>query len=149
MGRVRRGERIFGAALGAVGLFALYQGTSLPLGSLSEPDAGFFPVVVAIALILFALLALKGRAFEVDRPPPDPGGAARVAVLIGSLGIYGWLLPLAGFVPCTIVLLGILLRGLGDVSWSATIVCAVTAAVGCYFLFTRLGLPLPSGALGF
>lgn len=144
-----RGKRIFGATLGVAGLFALYQGTSLPLGSLREPDAGFFPVVVAITLVLFALLALNDRTFEVDRPRPEPGGAARVVVLIASLGAYGWLLPSAGFVLCTAVLLGILLRGLGDVGWRSTIVCAVTAAVGCYLLFTRLGMPLPSGALGF
>ena len=57
-----RGERVFGAALAGVGLIALLAGSKLPFGTLREPGAGFFPLTVAAALILFAALSM----FEDD-----------------------------------------------------------------------------------
>lgn len=146
---VPRGERVFGAALVGVGLVALYKANSLPLGNLREPGSGFFPVVVAVALVLFAALALTSRNPEADKSPAEPGGAARMWVLSVMVAAYAWFLPSVGFVLCTVVLLGLLLRGVGDVGWLSTVICAAGGAAGCYFLFTRLGMPLPSGLLGF
>lgn len=145
----RRGEHVFGAALIGIGLFALYARTGLPLGTLREPGAGFFPAAVAVALILFAALALGSRTSEMNKPPAEPGGVAGVWILIALLAAYGWFLQPVGFVLCTTVLLGVVLRGLGAVGWPSTIVCAAGGAAGCYFLFTRLGMPLPAGLLGF
>lgn len=143
------GEQVFGAALVSVGIFALYKAANLPLGSLREPDSGFFPVVVAVTLTLFAALSVSGTTSEADIPQPERGGIARIWILTGLLAAYAWLLPSVGFVLCTAVLLGVLLRGLGAVGWPSTIVCAGGGAAGCYFLFTRLGMPLPSGLLSF
>lgn len=143
------GERAFGAALIGIGLLALYAGSGLPLGSLREPGAGFFPAAVAVALILLALLAATGRIPEAGDPQAGPGSAVRVWILTAMIAAYAWLLPFAGFVLCTTVLLVVALRGLGAVGWLPTIVCAAGGAAGCYFLFTRLGMPLPPGLLGF
>ena len=144
-----RGGKIFGAALVAVGIFALYKAASLPLGNLREPDSGFFPVVVAVALTLFAALSISSRTPEADTAQAEPGGLARVWILAALLAAYAWFLPSVGFVLCTAVLLGVLLRGLGRVNWRSTVLYAGGGAAGCYFLFSRLGLPLPSGLLGF
>ena len=149
MRRATRGERVLGAGLVGIGVFALYQATGLPLGNLREPDAGFFPVVVAVTLTLFAAFALNSRAYETDHPHAERGGIARVLIVSASLGAYAWLLPSVGFVLCTAVLLGVLLRGVGEVSWRSTVIGASGGAAGCYFLFTRLGMPLPPGLLGF
>lgn len=148
MRSVLRGERVFGATLVGTGLFALYKANEFSLGNLREPDAGFFPVVVAVALIVFAVLAVTGSA-DVDKPRAEPGGVARVGVLIAVLAAYAWLMPFVGFVLCTVVLLGVLLRGLGGAGWPATLIGAIGGAVGCYLLFSRLGMPLPPGLLGF
>lgn len=146
---VPRGEQVFGAVLVGVGIFALYKAASLPLGNLREPDSGFFPVVVAVTLTLFAVLSIGSGTSGVDRPRAEPGGMARIWILTALLAAYGWLLSSVGFVLCTAVLLGVLFRGLGKVGWPSTILCAGGGAAGCYFLFTRLGLPLPSGLLSF
>ncbi len=146
---VLHGERILGAVLAGIGVLALYQVADLPIGSLREPGAGLFPVVVASALILFSALALLSRTRDADPLPAEPGGIGGVWILIAALAAYGWLLPSAGFVVCTAVLLGMLLRRPGGVGWPATVICAVGGAAGCYFLFTRLGMPLPAGLLGF
>jgi hypothetical protein len=144
-----RGGKIFGAALVAVGVFALYKAASLPLGNLREPDSGFFPVVVTITLTVFAALSLWDRNSEADTAQAEPGGLARVWILAALLAAYAGLLPLVGFLLCTAVLLGVLLRGLGQVNWRSTIFYAGGGTIGCYFLFSWLGLPLPSGLLDF
>ena len=143
------GEQVFGAALVGVGIFALYEAASLPLGSLREPDSGFFPVVVAVTLTLFAALSVSKGTSEAANAGAEPGGMVRIWILSTLLAAYAWLLPSAGFVLCTAVLLGVLLRGLGKVGWPSTLIGAGGGAAGCYFLFTRLGLPLPSGLLSF
>ena len=144
-----RGESAFGAALIGVGLFALYARTGLPFGNLREPGAGFFPVVIAVALILFAAFALTSRTLEADESQAEPGSVVRVSILTAMIATYAGLLPSVGFVLCTTALLGVTLRVLGDVGWQSTVVCAAGGATGSYFLFTRLGMPLPAGVLGF
>lgn len=143
-----RGESVFGAALIGAGLFALYAGTGLPFGNLREPGAGFFPVVIAVALILFAAFALSSRTLEADKAQAEPGSVARVSILTAMIAAYAWLLPTVGFILCTVGLLVVLLR-LGNVGWAPTIISATGGAAACYLLFTRLGMPLPSGLLGF
>lgn len=138
------------AVLIALGLAALYEATDLPFGTARQPDSGFFPISVAIALILSAALA----AAEGPPPPlveaaPEAGGTVRVWAVIAALAVYAGAITPAGFIVSTAALLILLLRGIGRLSWSVSVATAVLAAVGCYWLFTRLGLPLPAGILGF
>ena len=145
----RLGEALFGASLLAVGFFALYKASALPVGSLREPDSGLFPLAIAVVLAVFAALSLRtlrrpGPPHTAERP-----GVVRVVVLIASLGAYAWLLPRVGFLLCTAVLLALVLRGLGRAGWMVTALASVGGALGCYYLFTRLGLPLPAGYWGF
>ena len=80
-----------------VGLFAIFKASALPFGSLSEPDSGLFPVVIAVVLVLFSALSLGNR----ERPPvaatAERAGIVRVLVLIAALCAYAWFLPRAGF----------------------------------------------------
>jgi hypothetical protein len=152
----RRGGRVFGAALTGAGLVALFAGRDLPFGTLREPGAGFFPLTVAAALMLFAVLSMFGGDFLLEQPSSackteykTERTAVRAWILAVLLALYAWLLPQAGFVLCTTVLLATMLGVLGRVSWLRAIVIAVAAAAGCWFLFTRLGMPLPRGLLAF
>ncbi|MGQ0751106.1 MAG: tripartite tricarboxylate transporter TctB family protein [Betaproteobacteria bacterium] len=141
-------ERIFGAALIAIGLAASYPRVELPFGTLHEPGAGFFPVVAGIALAVFAAFALFGRANQSDKLTLEPEALVGVAVLSVTIAACGALLRSVGFVPCAIVLLAVALR-LGRVAWLPTLASATVAAIACYVLFTRLGMPLPAGILKF
>src|ERR1700743_2644564 len=63
-------DRLCGIAFTAVALF-LYKSTAeLPFGSLSAPDAGFFP------RCLSALLALLGLGLILQPQPTDPAPSA-------------------------------------------------------------------------
>ena len=147
MGHARLGEALFGAALLGVGVFAIWKASALPFGSPSSPDAGFFPVSIGVVLTLFAALSLAVRS--PPAAPAERAGIARVLVLVAAVAAYAWLLPRAGFIVCTLMLLALTLRSLGRVGWLATIVASVAGTLACYVLFTRLGLPLPAGLLGF
>ncbi len=160
----RRGGRVFGAALTGIGLIALFAGRDLPFGTMREPGAGFFPLTVAITLMLFAVLSVFGGDFAAEEPSSvyeteyktgyeteykTERTAVRAWMLAVLLALYAWLLPQAGFVLCTTVLLATVLAGLGRVSWWRAVMIAAVAAAGCWFLFTRLGMPLPRGLLAF
>ena len=137
--------RIAGAALLAFSLAAAYAALRLPFGSVRQPETGFFPTLVALALVLFSALALA------ERPQaPEPlrlGGPARLWVVTGATAAYAALLQPAGFPVCTAALLLLLLRGIGRLSWIVSIVAALVATAVTYELFTRLGMPLPAGLL--
>lgn len=146
--RTRPGEALFGVALLGLGLFAIYQASALPFGSVSSPDAGLFPISIAVALTVFAALSLVAGS-TAAAGSAEREGIVRVCVLIAAVACYAVLLPRAGFIVCTLVLLAVMLRGLGRVGWLATIVCASAGTLACYVLFTRLGMPLPAGLFGF
>lgn len=155
----RLGERVFGAALAGIGLIALVAGRDLPFGTMREPGAGFFPLTVATALMVFAVLSMFGMDSAAEERPAvheteheTERTAVRAWILAALVALYAWLLPLAGFVLCTTVLLAVVLGVAGRVdrvSWLRAIAIAVVAAAGCWFLFTRLGMPLPGGVLAF
>ena len=138
------------AALVAFGLAALYKASSLPFGTVREPGSGFYPSLICVALIVFAAVS-----FALPEPPSPlqdtaaPRGALRVWIVVAALAAYAWALVAVGFLLCTAALIVLLLRGYGEVSWRASVSAAVLAAVACHGLFTRLGVPLPAGILGF
>lgn len=148
MGGGRLGERLFGLFLLGVGLFAIYRSSLLPAGTVRTPDAGLFPFWISIALTVLVACSLAVRA-PGALVPAERLGVARAAVMMAAIGFYAILLPWLGFLLCTVALLALTLRGLGRVGWLWTTVWAFGGTVGCYLLFTRLGLPLPAGVLGF
>ncbi|MGH8700598.1 MAG: tripartite tricarboxylate transporter TctB family protein [Burkholderiales bacterium] len=142
--------RYAAAALIGLGLAALYEASGLPFGTLRQPGTGFFPILVAAAVVVFAALAFA------ERPKPqrgeetvEAGGEARVWAVIAGLAIYAGLVKAAGFIICTAALLFLLLRVIGRASWAGTAIGVVSGSIGCYWAFTRLGLPLPDGIFGF
>lgn len=149
----RRGRlrgRLPSAALIALGLAALYEASSLPFGTVRQPDTAFFPSLVSLALVCFAALAtVRGDEPEGFEVPAESGGQSRAWAVIVAVAVYAGLLAPVGFLICTAALLLLLLRAIGRASWTASTVGAAAGSVCCYALFTRMGMPLPDGLLGF
>ena len=137
--------RVACALLLLVGLTAVYAASRLTFGSVRQPETGFFPMLVALALVLFSAVALA--EWPRDLEPAQKGGMARVGIVVGAVAAYAALIQPVGFVVCTVALLLLLLRGVGRVAWLASVVAAAVASAACYELFTRLGMPLPAGIL--
>jgi len=142
--------RYAAAALIALGLAALYAATDLHFGTARQPGTGFFPILVAVALVIFAAFAFAERPEPQDGDETvEAGGPAHVWVVIAVLATYAGLVKAAGFIICTALLLFVLLRVIGRASWAGTAIGVVSGSIGCYWIFSRLGLPLPTGLLGF
>jgi hypothetical protein len=142
--------RVPAAALMALGLAALYKASSLPFGTVREPDSGFYPILICIALVAFAGISFASP--EQARPSEGdshPRGSLRVWGIVVAMVLYVWALGAVGFLLCTAALVVLLLRGMGALPWLHSVVAAVVAAAACYALFTRLGVPLPAGILSF
>jgi hypothetical protein len=140
------GNAVTGGVLAAAGAFATFQAAQLPFGSIAQPDSGFFPLCVAVLVVIFAL-GIIAESHDADGTAPTRpswGVAAVAAALVG----YVFLLKPAGFVICTLALLLFMLRALGALQWRRALGIALPAVVVCYVVFTRLGVPLPPGILG-
>jgi putative tricarboxylic transport membrane protein len=137
--------RVACALLLFLGLTALYAASRLTFGAARQPETGFFPTIVALALVLFSALAVAERPEALA--PIEKGGAARAWIVVGATAAYAILVQPVGFLVATTALLLLLLRGIGKVSWTYSIMGSVVAALVCYELFTRLGMPLPAGLL--
>lgn len=142
--------RLPAVALIGLGLAALYEASSLPFGTVRQPDSGFYPILVSIALVVFgAVAAAEATPSSPNETPAVAGAQARVWLAIFALAAYAWAVAPIGFILCTAALLVLLLRGIGRVRWSASMAAAMLASVACYSLFTKLGMPLPAGLLRF
>jgi hypothetical protein len=142
-------ERLPALALLGLGLAALAGASGLAFGSLRQPGSGFYPTLVSVALIAFGALSLGVPAHALGSSPAQSGGHVRVWVVVGALAAFVWALKPVGFLLCAAALLLLLLRGMGGISWLASVTAAALGALACYVLFTRLGMPLPVGLLGF
>ena len=71
-------------------------------------------------------------------------------LVMGALTAYALLLSRLGFILCTALFVGFMLRVVKPQSWPAVIAGAVLAALGTYAIFELwLQAQLPSGPLGF
>jgi putative tricarboxylic transport membrane protein len=141
--------RLPALALIGLGLAALIEASGLSFGTLRQPGSGFYPMLVCIALIAFGALSLAAAGPAPSSAAAQAGGHARVWLVVAALLAYVWVLIPVGFLLSTMALLLLLLRGIGGVAWLGSTTAAALGAVACYALFTRLGMPLPAGLLGF
>lgn len=142
------GQRLPSAAFAVFGLAALYKASALPFGSVSQPGSGFFPALIGVALVVFAAVALFAPSAKPEEAQSPARGEVAVWIVIIALLAYVLALPHLGFIPSTAAIILLLLRGIGGVPWRNSLIAAIVAAVACYVLFTRLGVPLPAGVLG-
>lgn len=142
-------DRISGITLCVAGLFLLRTAARLPFGKLSAPDAGFFPISLAVLLLLAAVVlvarSLRAAPAALDFTPRSWG----VAIAVLALFLYGVLVNRIGFLICTIAILFLLMNTHGRLGWKLSLLLAVPSVVVTYLGFIELGVPLPSGLLGF
>jgi hypothetical protein len=140
-------DRISGVVLCGAGGFFLREAFHLPFGTLSAPDAGFFPRSLA-TLLLLAGIVLFVRSFRI--PPELLDFTKRswgVALAIALLFLYGVLLERVGFVISTVAILFLLMKVYGELGWKLSLLIAVPSVVVTYLGFLQLGVPLPAGPL--
>jgi putative tricarboxylic transport membrane protein len=142
------GDRASGVVFAAIGAFLLLEGSDLPVGSLNAPDAGFFPTILSVLLLVFggALIAMSFRtpAGALDFTSRSWATAAGAGVLL----LYAGLLDRIGFLICTTVVLLLLTKVYGRLSWWVSLAVTLSTVFAAYLGFKQLGVPLPAGILG-
>jgi putative tricarboxylic transport membrane protein len=144
-------------AVGGLGLVISigYLGMSvqLPFGSVAQPGAGVFPIIVGVVLMLTSLAAMwEGWQMDKAEQVAVPVGAdrKRLLSLIGLLLVYFVALPWLGQIISSALFCLFLMRLLSDTSWSRIIVYSLVIAVALHFVFVHLlQVPMPRGVLDF
>ena len=148
-------ERVKAGAVGGVflllGVFICFEGLQVPVGTVRMPGAGFFPLLLGIALSALSILLL---AMSVVSPPA--GATAlwperrEVVYLAATVAAAVLLFERAGFLVTMALFLVVAVRVLGKMRWSTVIVLALVGSVSSYVVFSRvLQIALPSGILPF
>ena len=153
------GPRIFAVALLAFGLFVLF-GTFQLSGreglSLSGPR--FFPLVVAVGLLVFGTLFLISTTLRRDRYLGEKAAAEGVAtdwsttgLIAAILVVYAFLLDPLGYIVATALLFpaaAYVLGSRGRRKVLRNLAIGVVLGVVVFFSFTELlGVRLPDGLL--
>jgi Tripartite tricarboxylate transporter TctB family len=143
----RHPDRVSGIVLCIAGGVFLRESSHLPFGTLSAPDAGFFPRSLAAALLLAGIVIFM-RAFNTV---PDALDFTKrswgVVMAIALLLLYGALLERLGFLICTVAILFVLMKVYGGMGWKLSLLIVVPSVVATYLGFLELGVPLPGGIL--
>ena len=142
-----------GLAWLAFGVFVGWQGWKLGVGELHEPGSGFAVFWCGVIAAGLAATILVGAVVE--------GGPSlltlwadtrwpKVMLVMALLLIFGFFFEQIGFIPCSLVLLLVLMRFIDPVPWWQAIVVSIGAALGIWFVLAKfLKIQLPSGVLAY
>ena len=138
---VAPGERIPGLLLCLLGLWVVWQGVRLRLGSWVDPGPGMFPAVVGV------LLAAVGGLLALKPPPAGPGEAGSLwEAGKGAALTLGFVLalPVLGMAPSLALFMAAWVRWVGGRPWRQAVGAALVVALGGVGLFRELfQVPLP------
>ena len=143
-------SELWGGLIGlALGIFVIWSGVKLKLGSINDPGSGYVLFYTGILMCLFALTIITAAVTE-----GGPGfgsrweGArwTRPLVLIACLIAFSFALEPFGFLLSAIPLMLLLLRAIDPVRWTLALPLAVLAPLGVWWVLKHaLLIQLPSG----
>lgn len=142
------GDLVSGIVVGLAGALCTVVAWRLPFGSLRAPDAGFFPISLSVLLTGIGLI-IVGRALagKTGTPIEFPTEIQHVGLTIVMLLAFAATLERIGYVLGTSIVLLILTRFLGAMSWRRSALIVVPSVLVSYLAFRQLGVPLPAGVL--
>lgn len=146
---LRNADRFSGIVLVLVAAFAVYEASRLPFGSIRAPDAGFFPISLSVLLLVVAVVIVLRSFITVSERPQFTSQSWYVVFAAIALVVYSLVLPTLGFLVSTIIIMLLMMRGFGGMSWTRAVLIAVPAVLISYLAFLELGVPLPRGFLPF
>ena len=132
-----------------LGIVICIEALQVPIGSVRMPGAGFFPLLLGLALAVLSL-SLLGITYATAAAAPVRVWPERpeVVYLVGSLLASVWLFERAGFLITMTLFLCVALRVLGRKSWTLALALGLAGSAAAYIVFSRgLQIALPSGIL--
>jgi len=138
-----------------VGLMITIASIPYGLGTLDSPGTGFLPFLSGMAITIFSfiglMLATLKRRMGVGWKPMMQGLIWKKSfIVLVALLAYVLLLKPLGFLLCTALFIGFLLRAVQPQRWPVVMAGAIGTAAGAYGIFeVWLKAQLPKGPWGF
>jgi putative tricarboxylic transport membrane protein len=145
---MRKRDLILSLILLAVVIATLVETAKLPVGSLSSPHVGFFPLIIAILLGTLSLILL-GQAIkrkDAEKIPPLAGyrGWKPFGLTLGVLFLFAIFFERLGYLISTFLLIAFLARMSGKKKWRVVLMYGFIATLATYLIFdVFLKAPLP------
>jgi len=142
----RRGGLAIACALAVVGVAFVWQSALLDLGTIGLPGAGFFPLVLGVALVLFAsAIALEHLRERTEGKPVEFGHLDVLIVFAAMLAIPPLFEPLGAYGTLGLFGAALLVLIAKTRIWLAVASAAIGMVMCWYFFEVLLGLQLPAG----
>jgi putative tricarboxylic transport membrane protein len=132
-----------GLVIIAVSLFALWQGSDLPIGTLGGMGPGMLPRSLAVLLGLLGALLLAESMLEAGTPLGRWSIRGPLLVL-GAVAVFGLTIRPAGLLVAGPLAIVIAALASDEVRWRETLPFGAVMTLFCIGLFKfALGLPIP------
>jgi putative tricarboxylic transport membrane protein len=143
-------SELWGGLIGlALGVFVIWSGLKLKLGSIHDPGSGYVLFYTGLLICVFAVTIIVAAITEGGPTFGSRWEDARWTkplLVIACLTAFAFALEPLGFLLSAIPLMLLLLRVIDPVRWSLAIPIAVLAPLGVWWVLKRLLLiQLPSG----
>jgi len=143
-------SELWGGLIGlALGVFVIWSGLKLKLGTINDPGSGYVLFYTGILMCVFAVTIIVAAVTEGG---PTFGSRwegtrwTKPLLVIGCLIAFAIALDPLGFLISSIPLMLLLLRVIDPVRWTLAIPIAVLAPLGVWWVLKRMLLiQLPSG----
>jgi putative tricarboxylic transport membrane protein len=148
-------DQVSGAVWVAVGIAVALGSMRYGVGPLESPGTGFLPFLAGCAIALLALIGLIQSTLKLRKgtgwTPILRGVLWRKPLFVmAALIAYALLMKPLGFILCTILFVGFLLRVVEPQRWPVVIAGALGAALGAFAIFSVwLKTQLPQGPWGY
>jgi len=149
---MKKSDLILSLILLALALVTLVETSKLPIGNLSSPHVGFFPLIIGIVLaILSSLLLISaiGKRGIKEKLWVNPGGWKPLGLTVGSLFLFAIFFERVGYLVCSFLFVAFLMAMPGTKKWWVILIYAFSSTFAFYLLFDLfLNTQLPSSILG-
>lgn len=140
----------------SIGGFYLIYSLDYNTGSLANPQHGFFPRIIGIALVASNLVLLLSSLFKRKQKDKlstiwegiDPKNIVSALMVIGSLSLYLLVINYVGFLVASPALVFFLAWVMGGKKWIYNIILGVVTGGLLYWIFwIMMRVPIPLGSL--
>jgi hypothetical protein len=122
------------------GIGTIIVATSYRVGTAGRMGPGYFPMMLGVLLTALGLIiAVQGVVRVKEDVPLPPLSLRPLALVLGSVALFGLLLNTLGFVLCTVILIGVSSLAYYEPRWKEI---AVSAAVLTVFAVAVFGYGL-------
>ena len=129
-----------------IGLGFAWGATSYNFGSSARPGPGFFPFGLGILMaILGGMVLFKALVVETEDGEPIGAWAFRPLIIVmGSVGLFGFTLPLLGMAVALPILVVMVSLAGDEFHWKDAIISVVVLTLGSWLIFIKgLNLVIP------